>query len=87
MRHLEELKDKYKDGWWEGHDGYTGDDMCSDIKYLIFVIGEYKEAFEKGYTRGKQANVRIGELLNENKQMAEKIDELEKENHYLRRKL
>jgi hypothetical protein len=40
MRHLEELKEKYKDGWWEGYDGYSGDDMCSDIKYLIWYIEE-----------------------------------------------
>lgn len=74
LGHLEELKEKYKDGWWEGHDGYTGDEMCSDIQYLIFVVGEYKEAFEKGYVRGRQENVRIGELLNENKGLKQEIE-------------
>lgn len=35
MRKFEQLKEKYKDGWWEGHDGYTGDDMVNDIEFLI----------------------------------------------------
>jgi hypothetical protein len=86
MRHLEELKEKYKDGWWEGHDGYMGDDMFSDIQYLIFVVGEYKETFENGYERGKQANVRIGELLKENKELKELSFDLGKENEQLRKR-
>jgi hypothetical protein len=86
VRHLEELKEKYKDGWWEGHDGYSGDEMCSDIKYLFFVVGEYKEAFEKGYERGKQANVRIGELLNENKELKQLTFDLGEENEQLRKR-
>lgn len=94
MRPLEELKEKYKDGWWEGHDGYTQDEMCSDIIFLIFAVKEYKESFEKGYVRGRQANVRIGELIKERdsfKDLAERnyrgFERLGSENEGLKREI
>lgn len=45
---------------------------------------DYEQAFNSAYKRNIQANTKIGELVNENEQMAEKIDELEKEIQYLR---
>lgn len=35
MRAFEKIKEKYKDGFWEGYDGYSLEDMFNDIEFLI----------------------------------------------------